>query len=227
MSQKQLNLFAIPLQNLFTAINELFPTSVYDYKKHSVIIQNEQYDVLASIRLPLHVQIDDQLRLLQDETVIIYLTIEAGKGAIHVREGMDAVYYTTFSAYMTRKKQGFSQIKYLNKKGKSRAGSRVRLKSTEQFFENIGTTLTDLLEEFEVDRIAISCSATLWPFLIQSCPFDKKDPRLYKIPLHLPQSNQENLTSAINKLKAPVLFYEDEREGDVHPLLNIVESLKS
>lgn len=227
MSQKQFNLFAIPFQGLFSAINELFPTSVYDFKKHSLIIQNEQYDNLASIRLPLHLQTDDQLQVLHDEAVIIYLAIEAGKGAIHVREGMDTVYHTTFSAYMTRKKQGFSQIKYLNKKGKSRAGSRMRLKSTDQFFENIGTTLTDLLEEYEVDRIAISCSATLWPYLIRSCPFDKNDLRIYKIPLHLPQSNQTNLISAMKKLRAPALFYEDEREGEVQPLLDVLERLKN
>jgi hypothetical protein len=138
-----------------------------------------------------------------------------------VMEGKKNLYHTTFSAYMTRKKQGFSQIKYLNKKGKSRAGSRVRLASTIDFFENINTTLSDLFEEYAIERIAVDCNATLIPYLHQSkvpCPFDKRDIRLYKIPLHIPQSNYTNLNGAIKKLMAPMLFYDDKNEAMVEVL---------
>ncbi|MEP3390400.1 MAG: hypothetical protein ABJO02_19570, partial [Reichenbachiella sp.] len=125
--------------------------------------------------------------------------------------GKTNIYHTTFSAYMTRKKQGVSQIKYLNKKGKSRAGSRVRLAKTIEFFENINSTLSELLANHEIDRLALNCSTTLIPYLHQSkvpCPFEKKDDRLYKIPLHISQSNFTNLDKAIKKLMAPMLLYD-------------------
>ena len=112
---------------------------------------------------------------------------------------------------MSRKKQGFSQIKYLNKKGKSRAGSRVRLASTLEFFEDINAKLTALLEEHTVERIALNITPGLIPYLHQSkvpCPFEKQDIRLYKIPLHIPQSNYTNLYGVIKKLMAPILFHE-------------------
>ena len=48
---------------------------------------------------------------------------------------------------MVRKKRGVSQIKHLKTKGKSRAGSRVRLAETEEFFENINGRLQDYFEE--------------------------------------------------------------------------------
>lgn len=230
MSQKQINLYTIPRQQLFSSVKEAFPASEYDFKKHSVIIQNKQHDTLANIRLPLHLQINDRLEVLQEEAVVIYLSIEAGKASLQVQIGLKNVYHTTFSAYMTRKKQGFSQIKYLNKKGKSRAGSRVRLKSTEDFFEQINTALTELLEKYEVDRIAVSCSATLWPYLFQAkveCPVEKSDERWYRIPLHIPQSNYTQLAAGIKKLKAPLLFYDEKQEEELRPILIEIEWLKS
>ena len=116
---------------------------------------------------------------------------------------------------MTRKKQGFSQIKYLNKKGKSRAGSRIRLAATLEFFEKINETLDELFEEYTLDRIAINCTPSLSPLLFNSkieCSFSKNDDRLYKIPLHIPQSNFSNLKQTIKKLKSPVLFYDPNYE---------------
>ncbi|PIB35232.1 hypothetical protein BFP72_07390 [Reichenbachiella sp. 5M10] len=158
--------------------------------------------------------IDESLILLEDHAHALYLSIESGSAALCIVQGEHIVYHTTFSAYMTRKKQGFSQIKYLNKKGKSRAGSRVRLASTIDFFESINESLTDLLEIYEIDRIALDCTTTLIPYLYQSkvpCPFAKKDPRLYKIPLHISQSNYTHLEGAIRQLKDPVLLYEENQ----------------
>jgi hypothetical protein len=61
----------------------------------------------------------------------------------------------------------------------------------------------------------MDCPSPLIPYLHQSkipCPFDKKDSRLYKIPLHIPQSNFTNLNAAIKKLMAPILFYDAGNE---------------
>ena len=95
---------------------------------------------------------------------------------------------------MVRKKQGRSQIKHLKTKGKSRAGSRLRLASGIEFFENINTRLTRHMKDNEFDRIAFSCSKILLPYLYGSkvpTPFDKKDERIYKIPKHLHQPTFE------------------------------------
>ncbi|SMD31767.1 hypothetical protein SAMN04488029_0104 [Reichenbachiella faecimaris] len=213
MSQLSLNLYEIPFEELFGRVKEHFPRFQYDFEKHMIKIENNQRDRLGYIRLPMHVVIDDQLEILSDQARVLYVSIESGNGAICLMDGKINAYHTTFSAYMTRKKQGVSQIKYLNKKGKSRAGSRVRLAKTLEFFEEINTTLTQVLSQKKVDRIAINCSTTLVPYLHQSkvaCPFGKKDARLYKIPLHISQSNFTHLDKTIKKLLAPILFYDSK-----------------
>jgi len=187
-----------------------------------VVMENEEHKTIGYLRMPLHLSFGDNLAVTNEETLALYLSIQSGNAAICVMEGKENLYHTTFSAYMTRKKQGFSQIKYLNKKGKSRAGSRVRLASTIDFFENINTTLSELFEEYEIERIAVDCTAALIPYLHQSkvvCPFDKRDSRLYKIPLHIQQSNYTNLNAAIKKLLAPMLFYDSKNEEFIKPLL--------
>lgn len=222
MLKKQLNLYTIPVEELCIRLKNGFTYYQYDYKRHLIHLENEGKESIGYVRLPLHVKLNDALDVVQENTQILYLTIESGNAAICIQKGKTTCYHTTFSAYMTRKKQGYSQIKYLNKKGKSRAGSRVRLASTIEFFEKINTKLTMLLEEYEVDRIAINCTPTLIPYLHQSkvaCPFDKKDKRLYKIPLHLPQSNFTNLTATIKKLMAPLLFYDERFEEEVNVIV--------
>lgn len=215
MLQKQVNLYNVPLDVLFQQVKIHFPNYHYNFKKHLVIVEDENLEIIGHIRLPLHLSIDEKLTIIDEETLALYLSIESGNAAICVMDGMENVYHTTFSAYMTRKKQGFSQIKYLNKKGKSRAGSRIRLASAIAFFENINSCLSALFEEFDVDRIALDCSATLIPYLHHSkvsCSFNKQDRRLYKIPLHIPQSNYTKLNEAIKKLKAPTFFYDPKNE---------------
>lgn len=215
MLQKQVNLYHVSLEVLFQHVKHYYPNHRYDYTKHLVVIEDESQEAMGYIRLPLHISMDEKLRVTDEEKLILYLSIESGNAAICVMDGKENVYHTTFSAYMTRKKQGFSQIKYLNKKGKSRAGSRIRLASTIDFFENINTSLLSIFEEFDVARIALDCSASLIPYLHQSkvaCPFDKRDSRLYKIPLHIPQSNFTNLDTTIKKLMAPTLFYNPKNE---------------
>ena len=197
-------------------IKKEMPGYEYAFAKHVIYLKNEVGESIGFLRLPLHLSITDDLTVLDEESSALYLSIESGYAAICIMKGRQNMYHTTFSAYMTRKKQGFSQIKYLNKKGKSRAGSRVRLAATMEFFENINTTLTELLEGFKVARIGLNCNATLIPYLYQSkvpAPFDKKDPRLYKIPVHIPKSNFAELYGAIKKLMAPRLYYEAKNEG--------------
>lgn len=187
----------------------------YDFQKHLITLLDENGNESGYVRLPLHLQVTHDLQVLEGEAVALYLAVESGNAAICLMDGTELEYHTTFSAYMTRKKQGFSQIKYLNKKGKSRAGSRVRLAETVTFFENINATMTELMEDYIIDRLGLACSASLIPYLFQSkvpFPVEKKDPILYKIPLHVPQSNFTNLKAAIDQLSVPTLFYKPAYE---------------
>lgn len=212
MLQSSLRDFHSDYELLFQEIKTATPYCSYDSKKHLIVFETSQRETMGYIRLPLHLSLDEGLNITDDESLVIYLSIAAGKAAIIVLDGTLNEYHTTFSSYMTRKKQGYSQIKYLNKKGKSRAGSRVRLASSLQFFEDINTTLQELFEEFTFDRIALKCTPTLIPFLHDakvSCPFEKQDERLYKIPVHIQESNFTNLSTAIESLSIPTLFYHE------------------
>ncbi len=222
MRPNSINLFDKPFELLLEKVSVHFPQYEYDYKRHIVKLNDPNGDGVGYIRLPLHLSIDDGLSLINNQTKVIYLTIESGNAAISVMDGKSNVYHTTFSAYMTRKKQGVSQIKYLNKKGKSRAGSRMRLAGTIDFFEKINTKLIALFKDHEFHRIALDCSTTLIPYLYNAkivCPYDKKDARLYKIPLHLPQSNYTNLEGVIKKLLAPTLFFNEQNRPAIAVLI--------
>lgn len=223
MNQTSINLFDIPFAKLCQQVKDHFPNYHYGFTKHQIILKDKDYNPIGQIRLPLHVSLSKDLEVVTEYRTVIYLSISAGNGSICIMEGVDNVYHTTFKAYMTRKKQGVSQIKYLNKKGKSRAGSRVRLAATFEFFEKINVVLTELFDEFDIDRIAINCSPTMIPYLYQSkekCPFDKNDMRLYKIPLHIQQSNYTNLNAIIKKLMAPYLFFDKEQESEMQTFMD-------
>ncbi|MGL1888014.1 MAG: hypothetical protein OCD76_15980 [Reichenbachiella sp.] len=222
MRPNSINLFDIPFELLLEKVSNHFPQYEYDYKRHIINLNDPNVNSVGYIRMPLHLSIDNDLNLINNQTKVIYLTIESGNAAISVLNGKTNIYHTTFSAYMTRKKQGVSQIKYLNKKGKSRAGSRMRLAGTFEFFEKINAKLIALFTEHEINRIALDCSTTLIPYLYNAkiaCPYDKKDARLYKIPLHLPQSNYTNLERVIKKLIAPTLFYDEQNRLAIEVLV--------
>ncbi|MEM6523376.1 MAG: hypothetical protein AAF693_06285 [Bacteroidota bacterium] len=222
MNQKTVNLYHISFEAIFEWVKNEIPRYHYDLNKHSIFLESDDHERMGYIRLPLHITIEEPLLIRNTEAIILYLTIESGNAAMSVMKGKNNLYHTTFSAYMTRKRQGFSQVKYLNKKGKSRAGSRVRLAATMEFFENINMSCANVLEIYEVERIALNCSSTLLPYLYQSkvpCSFTKKDPRLYKIPLYLPKSNFSHLEKAIKKLMAPILIYDEKYSKGFNELI--------
>lgn len=111
--------------------------------------------------------------------------------------------HKVFRAYMVRQKQGKSQIKYLKTKGKSRAGSRVRLGETEEFFREINSRLVSYDKEYPVDTWGISCAKTLWPYFFSSQPappFSKNQENLLSIPFHVQHPGLETLELMHKKL---------------------------
>ena len=119
----------------------------------------------------------------QTYTIIL---IQAGAAAMGYYEDRLLRQHKVVKKYMVRKKQGKSQIKYLKSKGKSRLGSRIRLQNTVLFFEEINATLGawDVSEKSEA--ILLSVPINLKNLLFSSKippPFDKKDPRIKRIPM--------------------------------------------
>lgn len=197
---------------------------VYNQEKHRIALQDDAGSDLAYLRLPITFSPIDKSYAEEEEIKISYvvLLIQSGSCAIgYFKDGVN-IEHKVFRAYMVRKKQGKSQIKYLKTKGKSRAGSRVRLGETLEFFENINERLQEYFKDYEINRIALSCSKTLIPFLYNakvSTPFDKKDVRIFKIPKHVHTPTYEIMMEVNEFLLKGELIYEEQHQEFVQQLL--------
>ncbi len=158
-----MNLF-IDRDNVFQLIDTIVELELnfrYEYDKHRIVVLDELDNEQLFLRLPIDLVVSDEL-LYDDleEVNYVVLLIQSGSCALGYFEEDETIDHKVFKSYMVRKKQGKSQISYLNSKGKSRAGSRVRLANTIRFFENINERLQEYFEEYEINRVAISCSKT-------------------------------------------------------------------
>jgi hypothetical protein len=193
--------------------------TAYDAEKHRIILLDATRRELVYFRLPITMPAPGKAGNVEQNSVnYVLLLIQAGNCAMGYFEDGYNLDHKVFRSYMVRKKQGKSQIKYLKTKGKSRAGSRVRLGETVEFFENINERLQQYFDQHEIHRIAISCSKTLIPFLFNAkvpTPFDKRDPRLYKIPKHIHTPIYDVMMDAHRFLLKGELIY----EADQHPLV--------
>lgn len=193
----------------------------YEADKHQIRYQYGNHQILLrlpiQISYPIHVK--DQENKLFHHVIVL---IESGLSAVGYFENGEIIDHKVFRAYMVRKKQGKSQIKHLKTKGKSRAGSRVRLSETLEFFDNINDRLKYYFNMYRVDLIVISCSKTLIPYFYGAKnppPFDKSDPRIYNLPMHIPQCTYENLMSAQQFLDKGELKFKAEDRGLIGGLL--------
>jgi hypothetical protein len=114
------------------------------------------------------------------------ILIQAGAAAIGYYENNELVLHRVIKKYMIRKCQGTSQIKHLKSKGKSRLGSRIRLKNSILFFEEINETMQQWDIAKNSETILMSLPINLIHLLFTAdvkVPFEKKDPRVKKIPI--------------------------------------------
>lgn len=199
----------------------------YDSQKHKLVVNSQAGDGTVEaiqFRLPISIPPPSLLPDIEDFSIqYIILLVQSGQCALGLFRDGKNLDHKMFRSYMVRKKQGKSQIKYLKTKGKSRAGSRVRLAGTLEFFENINERLQEYFEDQQIDRIAISCSKTLIPFLYGSkiaCPFDKKDEKLFKIPKHIHTPTYEILMDANKFLLKGEVTYEEEYQPLFDSLLD-------
>lgn len=205
-----------------------FP-AVYEYEKHRIIITDESKNELIHFRLPLIVALSAGFPAPEERPVnYVILLIQSGSCAVGYFEQGTNLDHKVFRAYMVRMKQGKSQIKYLKTKGKSRAGSRVRLSETAAFFENINERLQQYFAAHEIHRIAISCSKTLIPYLFNAkvaTPFNKKDPRIFKIPKHIHTPGYDILMDTHQYLLRGELVYHENNYWFADKLLNTNSSV--
>ncbi len=163
--------------------------------RHQLEIWADQ-NLLAKVYLPLSKQwVNGNLLQPKDDFYLVITVIKAGQAVCGCFQNGELIDHKVFRAYMVRKKQGKSQVKYLKTKGKSRAGSRVRLAETERFFEEINSRLA-YYDQFPISYWTISCSKTLWPLLFESKqapPFSKKNEKVYSIPFHVSDSTFDKL----------------------------------
>jgi len=171
-----------------------------DAKKHLVGQYDEAHQPRFELRLPLHfpaISEDDTnvtqylAKVPEDIPTYVMALIQMGAAALGYFEEGEVWQHKAFKKYMKRHKRGKAQISYLNTRGKSKAGSRIRLANTVAFFEEINERLTEWEEAYEPERIVYSCTPQLWGLLFSSQvppPFDKKDIRLIKVPtnVHVP-----------------------------------------
>jgi len=168
-------------------ISDLQPD--YDEKKNIIQLYDTYESIGLKIRLPWYlppINTFEELMnyLRQDrymETSYLIILIQAGYGAVGRCKNRLLVDH---------------KITYLHKKGKSRAGSRIRLAQTVKFFEDINDQANLWIREDDPDRLLISCSPRLWGLMFQSKIkplFDKKDERLFRIPLDINTPDQKEI----------------------------------
>ena len=176
-----------------------------DLKKHAISIYEREERKVGQFRLPLAFpllrgSLEDYIESLNDYNAsYTIILIQAGSAAIGVYCKDTLVHHKVIKKYMVRKKQGKAQISYLNSKGKSRAGSRVRLAKTIEFFEEINQKLWDW--NIKTETILYSCPIKLWNLVFDSKVepfFQKDDPRLLKIPRDIQTPNFDELKRISN-----------------------------
>ncbi|UZD23202.1 hypothetical protein PBT90_07340 [Algoriphagus halophytocola] len=187
----------------------------FQKSNHRLLIKSGE-DWLAQVFLPWDCKPDASGLLSKiDDFHLGLVMIRAGIACTgHFHEGLMQD-HKVFRAYMVRQKQGKSQLKYLKTKGKSRAGSRLRLGESERFFEEINQRLQQYEENYAITTWGISCGKTLWPYFFGGetpPPFDKKDPRILSVPFHVQQPDFQTLQEIHQKVSGVHLIFSGKGE---------------
>lgn len=202
----------------------------YFPRENRLVFELEGSGVLT-LRLPISINTPQDYDLLpNDRANYILIMIRSGIASVGYFEDGENIDHKVFRAYMVRKKQGMSQLKYLKTKGKSRAGSRVRLAETQFFFEEINGRLREYFGTYHVERIGWSCPVTLIPYFYGSKvppPFNKEDSRIFKIPKHIQNPTFESLMEINRYLLQGEIKYTEEGKDLLNAFLQVINHKKN
>ena len=168
----------------------------YVPEKHQLLLENET-SWLAKLYLPwTKTWLSKGSFGLADDVHYCITLVRAGQAAVgYFHQGI-LLDHKVFRAYLVRQKQGMSQFKYLKTKGKSRAGSRIRLEETELFFKDINQRLQVYTNQYPLTYWGLGCSKTLWPLLFDAAvppPFTSKSAELIELPYPFAKASFEEL----------------------------------
>ena len=165
-------------------------------EKHQLLLENK-VSWLAKLFLPWTMTWLPEGKFQVQEDVHYCLTLvragQASLGYFHQGKLLD---HKVFRGYLVRQKQGKSQFKYLKTKGKSRAGSRIRLEETLVFFKEINERLQVYAKQYPLNFWGLGCTKTMWPLLFDGevkPPFSSKSAELIELPYPFTKSSYEEL----------------------------------
>lgn len=165
-------------------------------EKHQLLLENE-VNWLAKLFLPWTMTWLPEGKFQTQEDVHYCLTLvragQASLGYFHQGKLLD---HKVFRGYLVRQKQGKSQFKYLKTKGKSRAGSRIRLEETLVFFKEINKRLQVYAKQYPLNFLGLGCAKTMWPLLFDGevkPPFSSKSAELIELPYSFTKGSYEEL----------------------------------
>lgn len=165
-------------------------------EKHQLLLENK-VSWLAKLFLPWTMTWLPEGKFQVQEDVHYCLTLvragQASLGYFHQGKLLDN---KVFRGYLVRQKQGKSQFKYLKTKGKSRAGSRIRLEETLLFFKEINERLQLYAKQYPLNFWGLGCAKTMWPLLFDGevkSPFTSKSAELIELPYPFTKGSYEEL----------------------------------
>ncbi len=165
-------------------------------EKHQLLLENK-VSWLAKLFLPWTMTWLPEGKFQVQEDVHYCLTLvragQASLGYFHQGKLLD---HKVFRGYLVRQKQGKSQFKYLKTKGKSRAGSRIRLEETLVFFKEINERLQIYAKQYPLNFWGLGCAKTMWPLLFDGevkPPFSSKSAELIELPYPFTKGSYEEL----------------------------------
>lgn len=119
----------------------------------------------------------------------LVVLFQAGAAALGAFAGDDALATKATKRYVVRG-AGRSQSTHLAAKGKSRYGSRLRLRNVQRLFDKVHAKLAEFRERFGAPELAfVAAPERLWSDFLASAdaaPFGDHEPPIYKVPFDVP-----------------------------------------
>ena len=126
----------------------------------------------------------------------VLLLLQAGRTALGAFDDDELLSHKVITKYVVRGK-GRAQPTHLASKGKSRYGSRLRLQNARQQLVETNEKLIEYWQQHGAPRlIHHSVPVRTWPelFAVEPAPpFDRRDPGLHKVPIHVHPPSFEEL----------------------------------